>query len=60
MARHKPNPEFEKFNRTMDAILRVPYSVVKDELEAEKKIRAQKRKRKARRSAASRVSSEGS
>jgi len=42
----KPNPEFERFDKTMEAILRVPHAELKAALDAEKAARAEKRKAK--------------
>lgn len=32
----KPSPEFEKFDRTMDDLLKVPHSEIKAKLDAER------------------------
>ena len=42
----KPNPEFENFNRAMDAILKADPTKVRAEMEADKQRRAQLRKTK--------------
>ena len=42
----KKTSEFEKFDKTMDALLRVPHSEIKAKLEAEKAAKQKKRKSK--------------
>lgn len=46
----KPRSEFEKFQRVMGDILKVPHSEIRAQLDAEK---AEKKRKKARRSSAS-------
>ncbi len=40
--------EFEKFDRAMDQLLKVPHSEIKKKLDAEKAEKAKKRQRKAK------------
>jgi hypothetical protein len=42
----KSNPEFERFDKMMGALLSVPHEKVKAELDAEKKEKKQKKKSK--------------
>lgn len=42
----KSNPEYEKFNDAIDVILKADPKSVKEQLEAEKKANAEKRKAK--------------
>lgn len=53
----KNNAEFEKFNTAMDTILKADPKAVKEQMEAEKKANAEKRKTK-KSSASGRASSE--
>jgi hypothetical protein len=49
----KTSPEFNRFNRTMQQLVKVPHSNIKAKLEAEK---SAKQERKAKRASASRDS----
>jgi hypothetical protein len=42
----KTNPDYEKFDRLMDQLLKVPHSEIKAKLDAEKKAKTTKRKPK--------------
>jgi hypothetical protein len=55
--RSKPHsPEFERFTRTMDALLAVPHAELKAKLDEEKELKAAKKRAKT--SPASRVSAD--
>ena len=51
--RHKPSPEFEKFDKVMDGLLSVPYSELQKKLEEEKRAKAKDKKKRATSSPAS-------
>jgi hypothetical protein len=55
----KRNPEFERFDKMMGALLSVPHNKVKAELEAEKEAKAKKRKAKKKSASSGRASRDG-
>lgn len=52
------NQEFEKFDRAMSELLKVPHSAVKTKLDAEKAAKERRKKRKAKASASDRAASD--
>ena len=52
----KANPEFDNFNNLLGRLLKVPHSAIKAKLDAEKKAKARRKTRKAKRASAGRDS----
>ncbi len=53
---NKNTNEYENFDRTMRKLIRVPHAEIKAKLDAEKRAKEQKKKRKPRASASGRAS----
>ena len=56
--KQKPSTEFAKFDKVMGGLLSVPYKELQQKLDDEKRLKAQKKKKRAKTSPASRVSSD--
>ena len=54
----KPNPEFERFDKTMDVLLSHSHSDLKAALDAERAAKTKNKKRKSKTSASGRASRE--
>jgi len=54
--KNAPNPEFDRFDRMLSELLKVPHSAIKAALDEEKKAKEQKKKRKPKTSASGRAS----